>query len=610
MKKFKKIIMFLIALSIVSPNYKASAILNPDRPVYNNEALWTAKISILNPFFGQRLHLCSGVLINENQILTAAHCVDPDNMDLFFTTMQIELGVHHLSDPNKIIRKPSNIVYHNKFFRTMQYSSYDEEDKLIEEVKGQLLKGENSYDSDIAIITLDKPVLTVKPVALPKQDYQPVGDLRTYGWGLTEDDGSSSDELRTAIQYNLTDDEKSREIYKKTYKKDFSKIIIATAFDNNNKVIGTCYGDSGGPLLDSNNILVGLTSWADASDCDNEIPTVFTKVSVFIDWLKAVDQKINILRADKSICDNSDNLKNTNKIIEDESYARMIIKEANGLAAFTIADDIKDTLKKIANENYSKYDKNTLTGPNGNKFNVKIKSDYAELGTLVKAKSSKKVQINKEFDILIFGYEHNIISKKIKQSKSKSKPIEYKPVNCLNYSNYKEPKKEEISNSKPTITDLPYTWETPWETPGSEFIDEVFTNSSEYNKEISDLSDLTYSCYSSIVDFLDLSNNVYSGLLLTEQSDLDIIDNFLTSLYNENYCTINEKNYLYDKIFLPWNNKVVVDDKKPPLEPRKPTEQTYNEIPRIPGTSNNQTNIVNDYYELFTCGFGYNIINN
>lgn len=130
------------------------------------------------------------------------------------------------------------------------------------------------------------------------------------------------------------------------------------------------------------------------------------------------------------------------KFNEDESNAKAIIKEANVLAAFTMADDIKDTLKKIAYEYYSKYEKNILTGPNGNKFNVKIKSDYAELGTLVKAKTSKKVQSNKKFDILIFGYEHNIISKKIKQSKSKSKPIEYKPVNCLNYSNYKEQKRK------------------------------------------------------------------------------------------------------------------------------------------------------------------------
>lgn len=156
---------------------------------------------------------------------------------------------------------------------------------------------------------------------------------------------------------------------------------------------------------------------------------------------------------------------------------------------------------------------------------------------------------------------------------------------------------------------MPYNWETSWETYDSESINEVFTNNSEYNKEISDLSDLTYTCHNSIVEFLELSNSIDSGLLLTEQGDIDIINKFIRSLYNDNYCTINEKNYLYDKIFLPWNNKVVVDDKKPQLEPGRPGEQIYIELPTIDGISNNQINTENNYYNLFTCSFGYNIIN-
>jgi len=64
----------------------------------------------------------------------------------------------------------------------------------------------------------------------------------------------------------------------------------------------------------------------------------------------------------------------------------MIIKEANGLVAFTIEDDIIESLKNAADENNSEYENNILTMPNGNKFNVIINSDFAELGTIVETK--------------------------------------------------------------------------------------------------------------------------------------------------------------------------------------------------------------------------------
>jgi len=72
--------------------------------------------------------------------------------------------------------------------------------------------------------------------------------------------------------------------------------------------------------------------------------------------------------------------------IEDETYAEMIIKEANAIASFTIEDDIIETLKIGANRFDSEYENNMITDPNGNKFNVIINSDSAELGTIVKTK--------------------------------------------------------------------------------------------------------------------------------------------------------------------------------------------------------------------------------
>lgn len=72
--------------------------------------------------------------------------------------------------------------------------------------------------------------------------------------------------------------------------------------------------------------------------------------------------------------------------IEDETFAKMIISDANANAAFTIEDDIIESLKNSADEHNSEYENNMITGPNGNKFNVLINSDFAEIGTIVKTK--------------------------------------------------------------------------------------------------------------------------------------------------------------------------------------------------------------------------------
>ena len=51
---------------------------------------------------------------------------------------------------------------------------------------------------------------------------------------------------------------------------------------------GTCIGDSGGPLMVKGNeeIVIGVTSWG-TTNCNENAPSVFARVSNQLQWIKA-----------------------------------------------------------------------------------------------------------------------------------------------------------------------------------------------------------------------------------------------------------------------------------------------------------------------------------
>lgn len=50
----------------------------------------------------------------------------------------------------------------------------------------------------------------------------------------------------------------------------------------------TCNGDSGGPLvLDNTNVQIGLTSFGSANGCAKGYPAAFTRITSYLEWIKA-----------------------------------------------------------------------------------------------------------------------------------------------------------------------------------------------------------------------------------------------------------------------------------------------------------------------------------
>ncbi|XP_063708893.1 trypsin-1-like [Culicoides brevitarsis] len=199
---------------------------------------------------------CGGSIINENYILTAAHCKVPENSSV------VVAGAHNMVKPNghEQTRKVAKFIRHKKY------------------------KGGDGHLYDIALIKVSKPFILndyVQRIELPPRDEYPTGEGVVSGWGIT----SVSDPiiLQKAILpiHNRQTCEKmwfDVPNYDQTH-------VCAGRLDGSNNV---CSGDSGGPLAQKQgekNIVIGIVSWGMIPCATPQKPGVFTLVSSYIDWI-------------------------------------------------------------------------------------------------------------------------------------------------------------------------------------------------------------------------------------------------------------------------------------------------------------------------------------
>ncbi|CAH1110544.1 unnamed protein product [Psylliodes chrysocephalus] len=208
---------------------------------------------------GGRL-ICGTAIINENTLLTAAHC-------MFF-------------------EKPSEATI--TYGATIFYEGT--QTNISQTFIHENFTGKSPFTNDIAVLKIDPPLVfseTVQPIKLPQSNTpNPEGKIAKFaGWGISSFEIFHITTKLQKVNLTITDNETCEGIFKGTdHPVDSEKQICAQADTSDGKMRGVCNGDSGGPLV-IDGVTYGITSTGPGGCGNSTYPTIYTRVANYIDWI-------------------------------------------------------------------------------------------------------------------------------------------------------------------------------------------------------------------------------------------------------------------------------------------------------------------------------------